>query len=76
MDLQMSEMGGLEATRLIRQQESESKSPPVPVFALTPHALNSGEEECMSAGMNGYLRKPFNLTELVKSVEDCGTGDA
>ncbi|MCX6252539.1 MAG: response regulator [Bacteroidetes bacterium] len=65
MDLQMPEMGGLEATRRIR---SELKLD-VPVIALTANAVKGVIEECYAAGMNDYIAKPFNPDTLAKKIK-------
>jgi CheY-like chemotaxis protein len=62
MDLQMPEMDGLEATRMIRQ--SRLIDPPV-IIALTANTMEGDEEECLQAGMNDYVGKPVKLEELV-----------
>jgi two-component system sensor histidine kinase/response regulator len=62
MDLQMPEMDGLEATRIIRH--SPAGYQPV-IIALTANAMQGDEEECLKAGMNDYIGKPVNLEELV-----------
>ena len=62
MDLQMPEMDGLEATRLIRQ--SELVDQPV-IIALTANTMEGDEEECLKAGMNDYVGKPVKLEELL-----------
>ena len=65
MDLQMPEMGGLEATRRIR---SELKLD-VPVIALTANAVKGVIEDCFSAGMNDYIAKPFSPDALAKKIK-------
>jgi len=68
MDCQMPEMGGLEATRIIRAREAlPSISGPAmhtPIIALTAHALPSDRAQCLTAGMNDYLSKPFTMEAL------------
>jgi signal transduction histidine kinase/CheY-like chemotaxis protein/ligand-binding sensor domain-containing protein len=61
MDMQMPEMDGLDATRLIRLQ---SKEQPV-IIALTANTMPGDEEKCIQAGMNDYLGKPIKLEELL-----------
>ena len=63
MDCQMPEMDGFEATRRIRQEESDSDRH-VPVIALTAHAMAGDAERCLSAGMDDYVSKPVAMAEL------------
>jgi two-component system sensor histidine kinase/response regulator len=65
MDLQMPEMDGLEATRLIRQTGNGRQ--PV-IIALTANAMEGDEEECLQAGMNDYLGKPVKLEEVIDKL--------
>ncbi len=70
MDLQMPEMGGLEATAIIRQGEKGTDRH-VPIIALTAHALRGDEERCLQAGMDGYVSKPIDadrLWEVINAV--------
>jgi two-component system sensor histidine kinase/response regulator len=63
MDLQMPELDGLEATRVIRSRE-ETHHQPV-IIALTANTMEGDEEECLLAGMNDYIGKPVKLEELL-----------
>ncbi len=69
MDVQMPEMDGFEATRLIRQVESESGScRRTRVIALTAHAMAGDEQDCINAGMDGYLSKPLDPRMLTATL--------
>jgi signal transduction histidine kinase len=59
MDMQMPVMGGVEATRLIREMERELRRPAVPIFAMTANALEEDRMACIEAGMNDFLTKPL-----------------
>ncbi|MGZ8157882.1 MAG: response regulator [Methylobacter sp.] len=67
MDLQMPNMDGYEATRIIR---SESQFDDLPIIAMTAHALNDAREKCLYVGMNGYVTKPLDVEELLASLID------
>jgi two-component system, sensor histidine kinase and response regulator len=67
MDVQMPVMGGLEATRLIRERE-RSRGGHVPIAALTAHAMSGDRELCLNAGMDGYATKPLHAAELYALV--------
>jgi two-component system sensor histidine kinase/response regulator len=68
MDVQMPEMGGLEATGAIRASEAGT-SRHVPIIALTAHAMQGDRQRCLDAGMDGYLAKPIDVNELIATVE-------
>lgn len=68
MDLEMPEMDGLEATRRIRAAERARCVPPVPVLALTAHALQEYRGRCLAAGCTGYLTKPVRMHTLLDAV--------
>jgi PAS domain S-box-containing protein len=63
MDLQMPEMGGVEATAAIRQNE-KSRGLHTPIIALTASTTKGDREECLASGMDGYLTKPIRPLEL------------
>jgi len=65
MDLQMPEMGGLEATYFIREREVQEQRSPIPIIALTAHAMKGDRERCLEGGMSGYLSKPMRRDELL-----------
>jgi CheY-like chemotaxis protein len=75
MDVHMPEMDGLEATQAIRQQEQTSGSH-IPIIAMTASAMKGDREECLAAGMDGFVSKPVDQSELftaVESVPPCGS---
>jgi signal transduction histidine kinase/ligand-binding sensor domain-containing protein/CheY-like chemotaxis protein len=70
MDVQMPEMDGLEATRILREQErSGQRSHHTPVITLTAHAMAGDRERCLQAGADGYVAKPINSAELRAVLE-------
>ncbi|MFC2154979.1 two-component regulator propeller domain-containing protein [Acidobacteriota bacterium] len=65
MDLQMPEMGGIEATRLIREQGFKE----IPIIAMTAESMMGASEKCLKVGMNDYISKPIKreiVFEMVK----------
>ena len=67
MDMQMPEMGGVEATEKIRLQERE-KGGHIPIVGLTANAMKSDEERCLAAGMDAYIPKPLRKQRLVDAI--------
>jgi PAS domain S-box-containing protein len=68
MDVQMPVMDGLEATRAIRQLESETNAPPMPILALTAHAALGEAEKSMQAGCTEHLTKPIKKATLLEAI--------
>jgi HPt (histidine-containing phosphotransfer) domain-containing protein len=78
MDCQMPEMDGFEATRAIREAEAAAPAAraAVPIVALTANAINGDREQCLAAGMNGYLSKPVDPKRLIDALREFATPDA
>jgi len=67
MDLQMPEMGGLEATGIIRREMQLN----IPIIALTANAFRAELDNCISAGMNDYITKPYEENVLLEAILKC-----
>jgi len=65
MDIQMPELDGISATKIIRSMDDTSKRN-VPIIALTAGALVEEKEKCLAAGMNDFLTKPLDADKLSK----------
>ncbi|MBG0780692.1 MAG: response regulator [Bacteroidales bacterium] len=68
MDVQMPEMDGFDSTRNIRQFEND-KDYHTPIVAMTAHAMKGDREKCLAAGMDYYITKPVNPSELYETIE-------
>jgi CheY-like chemotaxis protein/nitrogen-specific signal transduction histidine kinase len=75
MDVQMPDMDGLEATRVIRDTETGSGMR-LPVLAITAHTMKGDREKCLGAGMDEVITKPIDSTRLIEMVESFGMGVA
>jgi CheY-like chemotaxis protein len=71
MDVQMPEMGGLEATIAIRERERASGKH-IPIIAMTANAMVGDEAQCVEAGMDAYLSKPLQVSALFAAIESLG----
>lgn len=67
MDIQMPEVDGYTATKMIRKLDAPLNS--VPIIALTAHALLGDKEKCLVAGMNDYISKPVVAKEIVQIID-------
>ncbi|MDD1794632.1 response regulator [Enterovibrio sp. ZSDZ42] len=65
MDLEMPEMNGLEATRIIRETADRES---LPIFALTAHTMERDRQRCADAGMNDHVAKPLDADILLKKL--------
>lgn len=68
MDVEMPELNGLDATRLIRKGECPGGQT-LPIVGLTASAMVEDREACFAAGMNAYLTKPVDMKQLFRTIE-------
>jgi len=68
MDVQMPEMGGLEATHLIRERE-RSTGEHIPIVAMTANAMKGDRERCLESGMDDYVSKPILPEAMFRVME-------
>jgi CheY-like chemotaxis protein len=78
MDVQMPEMDGLEATRLIRERQREKSGFPtykssIIIVAMTANAMPGDREKCLAAGMDDYMAKPVRPEDMRKIIEQWGS---
>jgi len=66
MDVQMPEMDGFEATRIIRSKETSGR---IPIIAQTAHAFSEDRDRCIKAGMDEHMTKPFKVAELLTVLD-------
>lgn len=69
MDIQMPVMNGIIATKKIREIE-ESTNTHTPIIAITANAMLGDKETCLSAGMDDYLSKPYQMENLITSMKN------
>ncbi|QTA82162.1 PAS domain-cintaining protein [Desulfonema limicola] len=69
MDMQMPEIDGVEAARIIRSPESGTINPEIPIVAMTANATTEAREKCFDAGMNDYIAKPVNPDQLLAVIK-------
>lgn len=71
MDVQMPELDGLQASKMIRQWEQQQGKTPTPIIALTASVLEEDRQNAKAAGMNGFASKPVDLHELQSEISRC-----
>ena len=69
MDVEMPEMNGFDATIRIRRGEAGEENRFIPVIAMTAHALTEFRDQAESVGMNDFVTKPFDFTELNTTID-------
>ena len=74
MDMQMPEMGGIEATERIRADELPQGGH-IPIIAMTANAMKGDREECLAAGMDDYVSKPIQRKTLMDAIERWTSGE-
>ena len=71
MDMQMPVMDGIEATRLIRQHESDQGTHPhVPIIAMTANDDENDKQACRKAGMDGFITKPIEIKTIGTTIRE------
>ena len=73
MDLQMPNMGGIEATEKQRSRERELGLPHLPIVALTANAMSEDRDRCLAAGMDDFIAKPFRTEEMLAVLRRLAT---
>ncbi|PCJ45202.1 MAG: hypothetical protein COA99_05410 [Moraxellaceae bacterium] len=69
MDIQMPEMNGFEVASKIRQLDDTVRN--LPIIALTANVMDGVREQCIAAGMNDFLGKPFDPESLYEKIQRC-----
>jgi CheY-like chemotaxis protein len=64
MDCELPRMDGYRATQKVRKMEKTRHLSPIPIVALTAHAVEEDRLHCLAVGMDDYLRKPYSLPQL------------
>jgi len=67
-------MDGITATKKIRELELETNTN-TPIIAITANALTGDKENCLAAGMNDYISKPFQIEDLVDRMKNLLEGN-
>ncbi len=68
MDVQMPEMNGYEATKVIRKMENGEKSS-IPIIAMTANAFEEDKQQALNCGMNGHIAKPIDVNILFDTLD-------
>jgi len=68
MDIQMDTMDGIEATKRIRSGNSAVLDEQIPIIAMTAYAMAGDRERFLEAGMDDYVAKPINISEMKRTL--------
>ncbi|MBN2009013.1 response regulator [candidate division KSB1 bacterium] len=69
MDVQMPNMDGVEATRIIRKSDEFLSNSGIPIIAMTAHAMKDDKESFLNAGMDDYISKPIDINEVMQMLK-------
>jgi len=69
MDIQMPVMDGLTASKAIRDPKTQVRRHDVPIVAMTAHAMKDSRQQCLDAGMDDFISKPIDPTEVLSVIE-------
>jgi len=69
MDIQMPVMDGITASKAIRNQNTPVRRHDVPIVAMTAHAMRDSRQKCLDAGMDDFISKPIDPTEVLSVIE-------
>jgi len=69
MDIQMPVMDGITASKAIRNPETPVRRHDVPIVAMTAHAMRDNRQQCLDAGMDDFISKPIDPTEVLSVIE-------
>jgi len=75
MDIEMPDVDGITATRVIRAggpADAPVRDPGIPIIAVTAHAVEDVRQKCLEAGMSGFVTKPVNYRTLRRILEQTG----
>lgn len=68
MDINMHGINGIEATRLIRDEELHTERPRTPIIGMSAYIKGEDRDACVAAGMDDFVSKPFDTTELKNKI--------
>lgn len=66
-DVKMPEMDGIEAVRIIREEEKKTGAH-IPIIAVTALAMTDDRDKCLAAGMDDYISKPYHFDDLSAAI--------